>query len=67
MGTLIDRQSRKPHRVLSLQKTTQPALANHSPRGDGVHPTLPTARPARRLYEDPLLWFYESKLIGVRR
>jgi uncharacterized Zn finger protein (UPF0148 family) len=60
-------QSRKPHRLLPLQKTTEPPLADHGPRGDGVHQAFPPARPPNGLHEGPLLRLHEPKLIGLPR
>ena len=55
-------QSREPHGLHSLPKTSQPPLKNPCPGGHGVYPALLTARPTHRVHESPLLWIHESQL-----
>jgi len=48
-------QGREPHRLVPLSQTPQPAVAHPGAGCAGVHPTLPPARPADGVHEDPLL------------
>ena len=42
-------------------------IEGYGPRCHGIHPSFPPARPAHRLYENPLLRLFEPQLLGPFR
>lgn len=57
-----NRQRPEPDGHFQISRTGQQTVSNHIPGCDGVHPSIPAARPAHRLHEGPPLRLHERHL-----